>query len=149
MRPVGWISVLLALTLLLQPLGCCKRISAVSTGGNCASNEKEILYVTLKDGSQYELVRWEIDEEWVVGKRRVVRVTMHEDGTVVEEEFLEPACYRLSGVADLDVEKVDRRSLLVVGAIAGGVVAGLAAIAAISGGDGGGSGSAGGGIGSK
>ncbi len=149
MRPTKWISVLLAATLLLQPLACCKRINAVSAGETCASNEGDILYVILKDGTQYELVNWEIGTEWVEGERKLVHVTMEDDGTVTEEEYLEPARYRLLDVADMNVEKVDCRSLWVVGAIAGGVVAGLAAMGALSGADNGGSGSSGGGIGDK
>lgn len=149
MRPTKWISILLAGTLLLQPLGCCKRISAVSAGESCASSDRDILYVSLKDGTQYELVSWEIGEEWVEGQRKMMHVSMGDDGTVTEEEYLEPARYRLAEVADLDVEKVDCRSLWVVGAIAGGVVAGLAAMAALGGDSGGSSGSAGGGIGTK
>ena len=149
MRPIKWISTLLAVSLLLQPLACCKRISAVSAGESCASNDKDILYVTLKDGSHYELLFWEIGEEWVVGKRHMVIVTVAEDGTKTEKDYLEPARYGLSEVVDLDVEKVDCRSLWVVGAIAGGVAAGFAAMAALSGDDEGDSGSAGGGIGDK
>ncbi len=149
MRPTKWLSTLLALALLLQPLGCCKRVNAVSSGKSCASNEKEILYVTLNDGTQYELVCWEIGEDWVMGKREMVYISVAEDGAVTEEEYLEEARYRLSDVTDLDIEKVDCKSLWVVGAIAGGVAAGFAAMAALSGDGGGDSGSSGGGIGNK
>jgi hypothetical protein len=148
-HPSRWISVLLAAVLLLQPLACCKRIDAVSAGETCASKEGDVLYVTLKDGTQYELVNWQIGQEWVEGERKMVHVTIADDGTATEEEYLEPARYTLSEVADLDVEKVDCRSLWVVGAIAGGVVAGLAAMAALAGDDSGDSGSSGGGIGNK
>jgi hypothetical protein len=148
-HPPRWIGVLLAAALLLQPLACCKRIDAVSAGATCSSKEGDMLYVTLNDGTQYELVNWEIGSEWVEGERKLVHVTLADDGTATEEEYLEPARYKLSEVADLDVEKVDCRSFWVVGAIAGGVVAGLAAMAALGGDDNGDSGSSGGGIGSK
>jgi hypothetical protein len=90
--------------------------------------------VTLLDGKRYELFDWEIEPERVTGKRRMAKMTMNRDGTVDEEEFLEPTSFHLSDVANLDVEKVDRRSLLVVGAIAGGVAGVFAGMAAIRGG---------------
>lgn len=140
MSTTKWISVLLTVVLLLQPLACCKRIPVVTGGQTCAGDEEQILYVTLLDGKRYELLDWEIEPERVTGKRRMAKVTMNRDGTVDEEECLEPTSFHLSDVANLDVEKVDRRSLWVVGAIAGGVAGAFAGMAAIRGGGGGGGG---------
>lgn len=148
MRPTKWICAFLALTLLLQPLACSKRVCPKAAGETCSSDE-DILYVTLKDGNQYELVEWEIGPEWVTGKRELVNVVIGDDGTVTEEEYFEPARFSFSEVANLDVERVDRNSLWIVGAIAGGVAAGFFAMANIAGSGGNGSGSSGGGIGGK
>jgi len=147
-RPTKWICAFLALSLFLQPLACCKRICPKTTGETCAS-DKDILYVTLNDGNQYELVEWEIGPEWITGKRELVNVVIADDGTAVEEEYFEPAKFDVSEVADLDVERVDRKSIWIVGAIAGGVAAGFMAMANIAGNGGGGSRSSGGGIGGK
>lgn len=133
MRPTKWISILLAMILLLQPLACSKRICAVTAGQGTAANDDEILYVTLKDGGQYELVEWEIGPEWIVGKRQMFNVTIEDDGTVTEEECLEPVRFSFSDIADLNVEKLDRRSFWVLGAIAGGVAAGFVAMATMGG----------------
>ena len=140
MSTTKWISVLLAVVLLLQPLACCKRIPVVTGGQTCAADEEQILYVTLLDGKRYELFDWEIEAERVTGKRQMANVTMNQDGTVEEEEYLEPTSVDLSDVANLDVEKVDCRSLWVVGAIAGGVAGVFAGMAAIRGDSGGGMG---------
>jgi hypothetical protein len=147
-RPTKWICTFLTLTLLLQPLACSKRICPKAAGETCSSNE-DILYVTLMDGNQFQLVEWEICPEWVTGKRELVNVTVGEDGTVTEEEYLEPARYAMDDVADLDVERVDRKSLWIFGAVAGGVALGFVAMANIAGGNEDGSGSTGGGIGDK
>jgi hypothetical protein len=137
-----WISVLLAVVLLLQPLACCKRVPVVAGGQSCAANQEQVLYVTLLDGNAYELVDWEIQPEWVTGKRQMVKVTMNKDGTVDEEQYTEFTRFHLSDMANLDVEKVDCKSLWVVGAIAGGVAGVFAAMAAITGSGNGGGGSA-------
>jgi hypothetical protein len=79
----------------------------------------------------------------VIGQRELVNVTIAEDGTVTEEEYLEPAKFALYQIDDLDIERMDRRSLWIVGAIASGVVAGFYAMANVSGGDDDGSGSSG------
>ena len=142
MRPTKWICTLLTLILLLQPLACSKRVCPKAAGEPCSSN-KDILYVPLKDGNQFQLVEWEICPEWVTGKRELVNVTIGEDGTVTEEEYLEPSRFSMDDVADLDVERVDRKSLWLVGAIAGSVAAGFFAMAAVAGTGGDGSGSAG------
>jgi hypothetical protein len=114
-----------------------------AAGETCASNEDEILYVTLKDGNQFQLVDWEIGPEYVSGKRELVNVTIGEDGTVTEEECREPARFNLSDVDDLDIERVDRKSLWILGAIAGGVAMGFVAMANTAGGGGDDSGSSG------
>jgi hypothetical protein len=136
--PTKWISILLAVVLLLQPLACCKRVPVVTGGQTCAADEEQVLYVTLQDGNKYELVDWEIEPERVIGKREMVKVTMNQDGTVDEEQYLEPTSFALDDVANLDVEKVDCKSLWVVGALVGGVAGALAGIAAIRGESGGG-----------
>lgn len=132
MRPTKWICSFLTLALLLQPLACSKRVCPKMAGETCASSEDEILYVTLSNGNQFELVHWEIGPEWVTGQRELVNVTIEDDGTVTEEEYLEPMKLDLSEVKNLSVERVDRRSLWIVGAIAGGVVAGFFAMANVS-----------------
>ncbi|KPJ49489.1 MAG: hypothetical protein AMJ38_03270 [Dehalococcoidia bacterium DG_22] len=133
-----WVSILLAVILLLQPLACCKRVPVVTGGQTCPANEEQILYVTLIDGKQYELVDWEIGPDRVLGKRQMVKVTMNEDGTIDEEEYLEPTRFELTDVACLNLEKVDSNSFWVFGAIAGGVAGALAAMAALQGASGGG-----------